>query len=62
MHVLSVSFLVNSLTRCRGGTGANISYNLGLLKEQRELIGSVGEDIRASIETGGRATAWIAGP
>ena len=28
MHVLSVSFLVDSLTRLRGGTGANISFNL----------------------------------
>ena len=33
MHVLSVSFLVDSLTRLRGGTGANISFNLGLLGE-----------------------------
>ena len=33
MHVLSVSFLVDSLTRRRGGTGANIAYNLGLLGE-----------------------------
>ena len=44
MHVLSVSFLVDSLTRLRGGTGANISYNLGLLKEHPVLVGSVGED------------------
>jgi adenosine kinase len=44
MHVLSVSFLVDSLTRLRGGTGANIAYNLGLLKEHPVLVGSVGED------------------
>jgi adenosine kinase len=44
MHVLSVSFLVDSLTRLRGGTGANISYNLGLLGERPVLVGSVGED------------------
>src|SRR5262245_7757674 len=44
MHVLSVSFLVDSLTRLRGGTGANISFNLGLLKEHPVLVGSVGED------------------
>lgn len=44
MHVLSVSFLVDSLTRLRGGTGANIAYNLGLLKERPVLVGSVGED------------------
>jgi adenosine kinase len=44
MHVLSVSFLVDSLTRLRGGTGANISYNLGLLGAKPVLVGSVGED------------------
>jgi adenosine kinase len=44
MHVLSVSFLVDSLTRLRGGTGANICFNLGLLREHPFLVGSVGED------------------
>jgi adenosine kinase len=44
MHVLSVSFLVDSLTRRRGGTGANIAYNLGLLGEKPLLVGTVGED------------------
>jgi adenosine kinase len=44
MHVLSVSFLVDSLTRRRGGTGANITYNLGLLGERPVLVGTVGED------------------
>jgi adenosine kinase len=44
MHVLSVSFLVDSLTRLRGGTGANISFNLGLLGEHPLLVGSVGDD------------------
>jgi adenosine kinase len=44
MHVLSVSFLVDSLTRLRGGTGANIAFNLGLLKQRPVLVGSVGED------------------
>ena len=34
MHVLSVSFLVDSLTRRRGGTAANIAYNLALLGEK----------------------------
>ena len=38
MHVLSVSFLVDSLTRLRGGTGANISYNLGLVKERPAFL------------------------
>jgi adenosine kinase len=44
MHVLSVSFLVDSLTRLRGGTGANISFNLGLLGEHPLLVGTVGDD------------------
>jgi adenosine kinase len=44
MHVLSVSFLVDSLTRRRGGTGANISYSLGLLRERPLLVGTVGDD------------------
>ena len=44
MHVLSVSFLVDSLTRLRGGTGANICFNLGLLGEHPFLVGTVGED------------------
>lgn len=44
VHVLSVSFLVDSLTRRRGGTGANIAYNLALLGEKPTLVGTVGED------------------
>jgi adenosine kinase len=44
MHVLSVSFLVDTLTRRRGGTGANIAYNLALLGEKPVLVGTVGED------------------
>jgi adenosine kinase len=44
MHVLSVSFLVDSLKRRRGGTGANIAYNLGLLGERPILVGAVGDD------------------
>jgi adenosine kinase len=56
MHVLSVSFLVDSLTRRRGGTGANIAYNLGLLGERPFLVGTVGEDFdeyRAWLESHG---------
>lgn len=56
MHVLSVSFLVDSLTRLRGGTGANISFNLGLLGERPVLVGAVGEDFaeyRAWLESHG---------
>ena len=44
MHVLSVSFLVDSLKRQRGGTGANIAYNLALLGNRPVLVGAVGDD------------------
>jgi adenosine kinase len=44
MHVLSVSFLVDSLTHLRGGTGANICFNLGLLGVNPLLVGAVGDD------------------
>jgi adenosine kinase len=44
MHVLSVSFLVDSLRRRRGGTAANIAYNLALLGERPVVVGTVGED------------------
>ncbi len=67
MHVLSVSFLVDSLTRLRGGTGANIAFNLGLLGERPVLVGTVGDDFveyRASLESRGvdcRAVKVISG-
>jgi len=44
VHVLSVSFLVDTLRRQRGGAGANVAYNLSLLGEQARLLGAVGED------------------
>ncbi|MFO0909737.1 MAG: carbohydrate kinase family protein [Isosphaeraceae bacterium] len=44
IHILSVSFLVDSLKRMKGGTGANIAYNLALLGERPVLVGTVGED------------------
>jgi adenosine kinase len=44
MHVLSVSFLVESMRRQRGGTAPNIAYNLALLGERPTIMGTVGED------------------
>lgn len=44
MHILSVSFLVDSLKRLRGGTATNIAYNLALLGERPTVLGAVGED------------------
>jgi adenosine kinase len=43
-HVLSVSFLVDSLRRQRGGVAGNIAYNLALLGARCALVGSVGSD------------------
>lgn len=44
MHVLSVSFLVESMKKQRGGTAANIAFNLALLGERPEVVATVGED------------------
>ncbi len=44
VHVLSVSFLVESMRRQRGGTAPNIAYNLALLGERPTVMGTVGED------------------
>ena len=62
MHVLSVSFLVDSLTRRRGGTGANIAYNLALLGERPVLVGTVGEDFAEyrAVARGPRASTTAA--
>lgn len=62
MHVLSVSFLVDSLKRQRGGTAPNIAYNLALLGEHPEVAGTVGEDFaeyRAWLEEHGVGTEHV---
>jgi adenosine kinase len=41
---LSLSFLVDSLTRRRGGIAANIAYTLALLGERPLVMATVGED------------------
>lgn len=41
---ISLSFLVDSMVRQRGGTAPNIAYNLALLGEKPKLMGTVGED------------------
>ncbi len=53
---ISVSFLVDSMTRQHGGVGANIAYNLALLGERPILFGTVGQDFasyRQALETAG---------
>lgn len=43
-HVLSVSFLVESLRKQRGGVAGNIAYTLALLGESPAVVGAVGAD------------------
>lgn len=59
---LSVSFLVDSLRRERGGIAANIAYTMGLLKGKPRIMATVGEDFgeyRAWLETHGVDTRGI---
>ncbi len=43
-HVISVSFLVDSLRKQRGGVAGNICYTMALLGESSHLVGAVGND------------------
>lgn len=43
-HMLSVSFLVDSMRKMRGGVAGNIAYNLTLLGERPLIVGTVGHD------------------
>jgi adenosine kinase len=57
---ISVSFLVDDMTRHRGGTGANIAYSLGLLGEKPLLVATAGQDFttyREALETAGVDTS-----
>ncbi len=49
---ISLSFLVESMTRQRGGTAPNIAYTLALLGEKPRLFATVGEDF-------GDYRAWL---
>jgi adenosine kinase len=44
LETISLSFLVDHMVRQRGGTAPNIAYNLALLGEGSQLMGTVGED------------------
>lgn len=44
LHTFSISMLLQKIEMSRGGTGANIAYNLARLGEQPILLGSVGRD------------------
>jgi adenosine kinase len=44
IHKLSLSFLVDSMRRERGGTAGNIAYNLALFEQPVLLMATVGQD------------------
>ncbi len=44
LHVLNVSFLVDSLDRFRGGVAGNIAYSLALLGQSCKIVAPVGTD------------------
>jgi adenosine kinase len=44
LQALSISFLVNSLKRQKGGTAPNIAYSLALLKQNPAVLGTAGKD------------------
>ena len=56
LESISLSFLVDSMVRERGGIAPNIAYNLALLGEHPRILASVGEDFaefRAWLESKG---------
>lgn len=44
IHEISVSFLVDSMKKQRGGIAPNIAYSLSLLGERPKIMATVGED------------------
>lgn len=63
LHVINVSFLVERLTRERGGCAGNIAYTMALLGERPRIVGAVGHDFadyRAWLEEQGIDTGAIA--
>ncbi len=44
LHRISVSFLVEDMTKHWGGNGGNIAYTLALLHQKPKLFGTVGRD------------------
>lgn len=44
VHMLTVSFLVDSMRRLRGGTAGNIAYSLALLGAKVSVVSAAGQD------------------
>jgi adenosine kinase len=62
LEKLSVSFLVDSMVRQRGGVATNIAYTLALLGERPRVMATVGQDFgeyRAWLEAKGVDTSAI---
>ncbi len=61
LETISLSFLVESMVRLRGGIAANIAYTLALFGLHPRLFATVGEDFeeyRAWLESKGVDTTW----
>ncbi len=59
---LSLSFLVDVMTKQRGGTAPNIAYTLALLGDHPYIVGTVGEDFedyRKWLENHGINTSYV---
>jgi adenosine kinase len=52
VHMLTVSFLVDSMRRMRGGVAGNIAYTLALLGERPLVVATAGQDF-------GEYQAWM---
>jgi adenosine kinase len=62
LETISLSFLVNSMIRQRGGTAPNIAYTMSLLNKPACLMATVGEDFqdyRHWLEEHGIDTRWV---
>jgi adenosine kinase len=62
LESISLSFLVDSMVRQRGGVAPNIAYNLALLGEKPRLLATVGEDFeeyRIWLEEHGVDTKYV---
>lgn len=50
LHMINVSFTVNSLTENFGGTAGNIAYSLSLLGEKPRILATIGKDYHRYFE------------
>jgi adenosine kinase len=61
LESISLSFLVDSMVRQRGGNAPNIAYTLALLGQKPLIFATVGEDFeeyRQWLERNGVDTTW----